>query len=106
MHRFYISPENWNPDAPALTGSEAHHARDVLRMKRAEKPVLFNGRGREITAEIVDLSTAGIQLRKLNEAETPALRCRTILGQAIPKPKNRDMSVQDAVESVPAESAL
>ena len=98
MHRFYISPENWNPDAPALTGSEAHHARDVLRMKPAEKLVLFNGRGREITAEIVDLSSVGIQLRKLHEAETPALRCRIILGQAIPKGKNMDLIVQKAVE--------
>ena len=98
MHRFYISPENWNPDAPALTGSEAHHARDVLRMKPAERLVLFNGRGREITAEIADLSGDGIQLRKLHEAETPALRCRIILGQAIPKGKNMDLIVQKAVE--------
>src|SRR5881394_160063 len=105
MHRFYISPENWNPDSPALTGSEAHHARDVLRMKPAEKLVLFNGRGREITAEIVDLSSAGIQLRKLHEAETPALRCRIILGQAIPKGKNMDLIVQKAVEIGAAEIA-
>jgi 16S rRNA U1498 N3-methylase RsmE len=35
MHRFYIPPENWNPDSLVLTGSEAHHARDVLRMKRS-----------------------------------------------------------------------
>ena len=105
MHRFYISPENWDPDAPALTGSEAHHARDVLRMKPAEKLVLFNGRGREITAEIVDLSGHGIQLRKLHEAETPALRCRIILGQAIPKGKNMDLIVQKAVEIGAAEIA-
>jgi 16S rRNA (uracil1498-N3)-methyltransferase len=105
MHRFYISPENWNPDAPALIGSEAHHARDVLRMKPAEKLVLFNGRGREITAEIVDLSGAGIQLRKLHEAETPALRSRIILGQAIPKGKNMDLIVQKAVEIGAAEIA-
>ena len=105
MHRFYISPENWDPDAPALTGSEAHHARDVLRMKPAEKLVLFNGRGREITAEIVDLSGDAIQLRKLHEAETPALRCRIILGQAIPKGKNMDLIVQKAVEIGAAEIA-
>jgi 16S rRNA (uracil1498-N3)-methyltransferase len=98
MHRFYISPENWNPDSLALTGSEAHHARDVLRMKPAEKLVLFNGRGREITAEIVDLSGDRIQLHKLHEAETPALRCQIILGQAIPKGKNMDLIVQKAVE--------
>ena len=105
MHRFYISPENWDPDAPALTGSEAHHARDALRMKPAEKLVLFNGRGREITAEIVDLSGDAIQLRKLHEAETPALRCRIILGQAIPKGKNMDLIVQKAVEIGAAEIA-
>jgi len=105
MHRFYISPENWDPDALALTGSEAHHARDVLRMKPPEKLVLFNGRGREITAEIVDLSGDGIRLRKLHEAETPVLRCRIILGQAIPKGKNMDVIVQKAVEIGAAEIA-
>src|SRR5438105_309142 len=72
-------------------------------MKPAEKLVLFNGRGLEITAEIVDLSSVGIQLRKLHEAETPALRCRIILGQAIPKGKNMDLIVQKAVEIGAAE---
>jgi len=105
MHRFYVSPENWNPDTLALSGSEAHHARDVLRMKRGEKLVLFNGRGREITAEIADFSGDEIQLRKLHEAKTPALRCRIILGQAIPKGKNMESIVQKAVEIGAAEIA-
>src|SRR6266581_1710835 len=105
MHRFYISPENWNYDALALTGSEAHHARDVLRMKRGQKLVLFNGRGREITAEILDLSGNEIRLRKLHEAKTPPLRCRIVLGQAIPKGKNMESIVQKAVEIGAAEIA-
>jgi 16S rRNA (uracil1498-N3)-methyltransferase len=98
MHRFYISPVNWESRALALAGSEAHHARDVLRMKQGEKLVLFNGRGREITAEIVDMSGDEIRLRKLHEAETAALKCRIILGQAIPKGKNMELIVQKAVE--------
>jgi 16S rRNA (uracil1498-N3)-methyltransferase len=98
MHRFYISPENWHPDALALTGSEAHHCRDVLWMKRGEKLVLFNGCGREITAEIIDLGRDEIRLRKLHEAETPPLRCRIVLGQAVPKGKNMELIVQKAVE--------
>jgi 16S rRNA (uracil1498-N3)-methyltransferase len=98
MHRFFISPESWNPGAPALAGSEAHHARDVLRMRVGERLVLFNGRGREITAEIVDLGSDEIGLRKLHEAETPPLQCRIVLGQAIPKGKNMDLIVQKAVE--------
>ena len=98
MHRFYISPENWHPDALGLTGSDAHHSRDVLRMKRGEKLVLFNGCGREITAEIIDLGRNEIRLRKLHEAATPPLRCRIILGQAVPKGKNMELIVQKAVE--------
>jgi 16S rRNA (uracil1498-N3)-methyltransferase len=98
MHRFYISPEDWNPGALGLAGAEAHHARDVLRMRVGEKLVIFNGRGREITAEIVDLGSDQIGLRKLHEAETPPLQCRIDLGQAIPKGKNMDLIVQKAVE--------
>ena len=105
MHRFYISPENWNPDALILHGAEAHHARDVLRLKRGDRAVLFNGRGREITAEIVDLRRSEIRLRKLHETETPPLRCRITLGQAIPKGKNMDLIVQKAVEIGAAEIA-
>src|SRR6266849_1660922 len=98
MHRFYISPENWNPDALSLRDAEAHHARDVLRMKRGDRAVLFNGRGREITAEIVDLTGDELRLRKLHETEMSPLRCRITLGQAIPKGKNLDLFVQKAVE--------
>ena len=72
MHRFYISPENWNPAALALSGSEAHHARDVLRMKAGEKLVLFDGQGREITAEIIDLNGEEINLRKLQHCRCSA----------------------------------
>jgi 16S rRNA (uracil1498-N3)-methyltransferase len=105
MHRFYISPQNWNPRALALTGAEAHHARDVLRMKEGEKLVLFNGQGREITAEIINLGSDAITLRKLHEAETPPLQCRIVLGQAIPKGKNMELIVQKAVEIGAAEIA-
>jgi 16S rRNA (uracil1498-N3)-methyltransferase len=105
MHRFYVSPEHWDSHARALRGSEAHHARDVLRMKAGEKLVLFNGRGREVTAEIASFANDEIQLRKLHEAKTPPLRCRIVLGQAIPKGKNMELIVQKAVEIGAAEIA-
>ena len=105
MHRFYLAPEEWNPDALILPDAEAHHARDVLRMKRGDRAVVFNGRGREITAEIVDLTRREIRLRKLHQNETPPLRARITLGQAIPKGKNMDLIVQKAVEIGAAEIA-
>ena len=81
-----------------LRDAEAHHARDVLRMKRGDRAVVFNGHGREITAEVVDLAKDEVRLRKLHESETAPLRCRITLGQAIPKGKNMDLIVQKAVE--------
>jgi 16S rRNA (uracil1498-N3)-methyltransferase len=105
MHRFYIAPEQWNPDALVLRDGDAHHARDVLRMKRGDRAVVFNGRGREITAEIADVGKDEVRLRKLQENETPPLRARIVLGQAIPKGKNMDLIVQKAVEIGAAEIA-
>ncbi|MBA2743433.1 MAG: 16S rRNA (uracil(1498)-N(3))-methyltransferase [Chthoniobacterales bacterium] len=98
MHRFYIPADAWNPAALRLTGSEAHHARNVLRMQPGDKAVVFNGRGREVTVEIIDISGRDLELRKLHEAAIPQLRCRITLAQAIPKGKNMDLIVQKAVE--------
>jgi len=105
MHRFYVAPENWDPRALLLRGAEAHHARNVLRMEAGDKLVLFNGKGRELTAEIATVADDEIRLRKLHEAETAPLRCRIVLGQAIPKGKNMDLIVQKAVEIGAAEIA-
>jgi 16S rRNA (uracil1498-N3)-methyltransferase len=105
MHRFYIAPEDWHPETLVLRNSEAHHCRNVLRLGPPDKIVLFNGRGGEITAEIVSSDTAEVHLRKLHAAQTPPLRCRITLGQAIPKGKNMDLIVQKAVEIGAAEIA-
>src|SRR5207342_2048561 len=64
-----------------------------------------NGRGGEITAEIVTGDTSEVRLRKLHDAQTAPLRCRITLGQAIPKGKNMDLIVQKAVEIGAAEIA-
>ncbi|MFN2477544.1 MAG: 16S rRNA (uracil(1498)-N(3))-methyltransferase, partial [Chthoniobacterales bacterium] len=102
MHRFYIPPAEWDSARLRLSGSEAHHARNVLRFEQGDKAVLFNGRGREITAEVTSVGRE-IALRKLHESTTEPLRCRITLGQAIPKGKNMDLIVQKAVEIGAAE---
>ncbi len=103
MHRFYISPNEWNPDALRLSAAEAHHARDVLRLRAGDKVAVFNGRGFELTTEIVSLGPREIALRKLQENVTPPLRCHITLAQAIPKGKYMELIVQKAVEIGAAE---
>jgi len=72
-------------------------------MQAGDKLVLFNGEGRELTAEITNVADHEIRLRKLHESEMAPLRCRIVLGQAIPKRKNMDLIVQKAVEIGAAE---
>jgi 16S rRNA (uracil1498-N3)-methyltransferase len=105
MHRFYLAPEQWNPDALALGGAEAHHGRNVLRLEPGDKVVIFDGCGRELTAEINSADSSELRLRKLHEAKTPPLRCQITLAQAIPKGKNMDLIVHKAVEIGAAEIA-
>lgn len=103
MHRFYIPPPEWKGDALILSGPEAHHCRNVLRLGPGDKVVLFNGRGHEVTAEIISGDAGQIAFRKLHESVSAPLRCRITLGQAIPKGKNMDLIVQKAVEIGAAE---
>lgn len=103
MHRFFLPPEAWSVNAPVLTGSEAHHARNVLRLAPGDKAVVFDGHGRELTGEITEVTTERVTLRKLHENRSAPLRCRITLGQAIPKGKNMDLIVQKAVEIGAAE---
>ena len=101
MHRFYLAPNDWT--SATLLGSEAHHARSVLRLVAGDRLVVFDGRGREATAEVTALQAGAVQLRILQETRTPPLRAQVTLAQAIPKGKNMELIVQKAVEIGAAE---
>lgn len=105
MHRFYISPESWSSDALVLTGNDAHHARNVLRLPVGAEIIVFNGRGNEATAEIISLSRTRLELRRKSDKQTPALRSRICLAQAIPKGSQMDWIIRKAVELGAAEIA-
>ncbi len=106
MHRFYIPPAAWNPDALALDEGESHHALNVLRLAPGEKIVVFNGQGTEATAQIAPESTKrAVRLTVVHRAKTPPLPCQITLAQAIPKGKNMDLIVQKATELGAAEIA-
>jgi len=98
MHRFYISAENWNPDALRLDEAESHHALDVVRLKQGDRAVVFNGKGAEATVEITAVNKNRVDLRRIHDSKTAPLTARITLAQAIPKGKNMDLVVQKATE--------
>jgi 16S rRNA (uracil1498-N3)-methyltransferase len=101
VHRFYLPPDAW--PVATLSGGEAHHARDVLRLQPDDRLTIFDGAGREATAAVAAIAPGAVQLRILQETTTAPLPCRITLAQAIPKGKNMDLIVQKAVEIGAAE---
>lgn len=96
--RFYIPPHAWTPDRLALDPGEAHHAIDVLRMKKGDRATVFNGEGGEATVEIVEATGGRVSFRTLQQTKSAPLACAITLGQAVPKGKNMDLIVEKAVE--------
>jgi 16S rRNA (uracil1498-N3)-methyltransferase len=97
MPRFLLPAEAWHTDA-ALTGDEARHLSQVLRIKPGETVTVFDGLGRRAEAEVLTVSRDHVSL-KTGESLTPQPPLPAItLAQAIPKGKNMDFIVQKAVE--------
>ncbi len=96
MARFHLPPADWHTGS--LTGDEARHLSQVLRIKPGEKITVFDGRGRRAAAAVLTVSRDHVSL-KLAAAQSPPPPLPVItLAQAIPKGKNMDLIVQKAVE--------
>lgn len=96
MPRFLLPPESWQTGT--LTGDEARHLSQVLRIKPGATITVFDGNGRRADAEVLTVSRDHVSL-KLGKPETPPPPLLAItLAQAIPKGKNMDLIVQKAVE--------
>ena len=83
----------------SLTGSEAHHMHNVLRLRQGQEVVLFDGAGTEATAEIVSTAKRSVELRILEKRSTqPESQPSIILGTAVPKGDRFRWLVEKATE--------
>ena len=97
MARFYLPPGSWQEN-PALTGDEARHASQVLRLKTGDEVTVFDGIGRRACAEIRSISRDRVVLELGEFLQSPPPLPAITLAQAIPKGKNMDLIVQKSAE--------
>ena len=97
MSRFHLPAEDWADD-PALTGNEARHLSQVLRIRCGETITVFDGCGRRAIAEVMNVARDRVTLTLGAAQVAPAPRPAITLVQAIPKGKTMDIIVQKAVE--------
>lgn len=98
LPRFFLPPAAWTGPEVTLDRDESHHAITVLRLTPGSRLCVFDGRGREAVATLLDTSGGAARLKIGAPQTSPRLRCEITLAQAIPKGRNMDLIVQKAVE--------
>ncbi|MFA5779192.1 MAG: 16S rRNA (uracil(1498)-N(3))-methyltransferase [Elusimicrobiota bacterium] len=96
MQRFFV--ENINGDIVEITGSEAHHIKNVLRKKKGDAVFLFDGKGNEYETKISEI-TDNIKLKIISKTQKdfePKIKIN--LYQSIPKFKKFDFIVEKSTE--------
>jgi len=97
--RFFIEGEPLKPGERLVTGKRAHHMTRVLRLGVGEPVVLFDGRGSEFPAEILEVGRQLVRF-KVNAGKRvdreSALSLMLALG--LPRPGIMDLVVQKVTE--------
>lgn len=98
MVRFFVKPEELQPDFLVLTGENAQHAK-VLRLKNGEQVLVCDGQGSECVCTVSDVSPGqiGLVVNKRQESETEA-RVRVSVYMAFPKADKLEHVIQKATE--------
>ena len=98
MTRFFVQPEELQPDFLVLTGENAQHAR-VLRLRNGESVLVCDGQGKECVCTVSDVSPDQISLvvqKRLSSEAEPCVQVSVYM--AFPKGDKLEHVIQKATE--------
>jgi len=98
MHRFYLPPGECKNEVICLTGREAHHALQVLRVRDKERLMVLDGAGGELLCEALAPGRDELRLKVVQRNSVAPLPYQLTLLQAIPKGKIIETIIQKSVE--------
>ena len=99
VRRFLMEGRLTGPGRVYLTGSEAHHARNVLRLTPGDEVLLMDGFGSQYRARLTALHPGGVELEALEEEQAPEEpSLKLTLGLALLKSDHMDLVVQKGTE--------
>lgn len=98
MRRFFTEPENITGDF-ALIYEDAAHITRVLRMKLGDEILIFDGSGKEYTAELCEASDKCCRAKILSVAKSVLEpKTRVTIYQSLPKSGKMEEIIQKSVE--------
>jgi 16S rRNA (uracil1498-N3)-methyltransferase len=99
MRYFFIETSEREDSILSITGPDARHIKTVLRMKPGDIIGLFDGKGFEYEAKIIDLSPGRVQVSLIRRFEsTSESPVQIIVAQAFLKEKKMDGLVRQLSE--------
>ena len=99
MYRVFITDSQINNGTVTITGPDAHHLKDVLRIRPGEKVYVCAGDEWEYTCVVEDTSEGEVTAR-ITDAQKPGkeLPSKITLFQCIPKKERMELAIQKSVE--------
>lgn len=97
MRRFFINNKDIKENQAIISGQEAHHIRDVIRLKPGDKFLGFDGTGKTYTLRIKKLTGAiEAEIEEVSSRELDMLR--VLLASALPRKGKMDYIIEKATE--------
>ena len=98
MTRFFVTPEELQPNFLVLTGENAQHAK-VLRLKNGEEVLVCDGDGHECLCAVSDVSAGQISLVVKDRRESASeASVKVSIYMAFPKADKLEHVIQKATE--------
>ena len=98
MARFFVNPEEMNPDTILLTGENAQHAK-VLRLKAGEEVLVCDGEGQECRCQVEEISSGEVVVSVLERrASATEAAVKVSIYMAFPKADKLEHVIQKATE--------
>ncbi len=98
MHRFYLPPAERDGATLRLAAGDAHHARQVLRLRAGDEVTVLDGAGHEHRCVIEADGRREVVLRKVATRQHAPLPWQVTLYAAVTKARSMDWAMQKASE--------
>ena len=99
MSRFYVPREAVKGNQILISGKEAHHILDVMRLKISDETIVFDGTGKEYISKVIEAGRKSLLLEIIKVRDvTNREKYGVTLIQAIPKKDKMDYIVEKATE--------
>jgi 16S rRNA (uracil1498-N3)-methyltransferase len=97
MRRFYIGKNTVKTGKIIISGKEAHHIKDVIRLKPGDRFIGFDGEGKSYTLRIAETG-AGIRAEIEKVSSRQINMPKILLACALPKKSKIDYIIEKATE--------